>query len=253
MRRLVNNYDGELWFDNPLKNPPLVIVNRRRKRQPRSKGRKTVMKTNRRRRSRRGFALNRRRRRARRNFYNAGILANRPRRRRARRNAYFMQNRRRRRARSNPPRSIQLFGLALPPLDAVLFSGAGLIVPPMVSSWVLSQIPPEWKINADGTPNQITNFAVKGASVLLPSMLVRQFVNRRAGNIMLIAGSAWFVLELVRTFAPGVIPGLGFQPMLGAYIPRRRPALGAAREMQNLQMPRMTASVPSRLNPAERF
>jgi len=156
-------------------------------------------------------------------------------------------------------RGTQLFGIALPPMDAVISTAAGLITPTIVSGWLLNVVPVEWKTNTDGTPNNLTLFAVKAASVLLPSMVVRQFVNQRAGNIMLVAGAAWFVMEAVRTFAPGVIPGLGYQPLLGAYIPNRpRQAQllgngGRRGLVSGPGMPLMTASAPNRLDPAQRF
>lgn len=152
-----------------------------------------------------------------------------------------------------------MFGLAIPALDSVAFAGVGLIVPPLVSSWILSAIPATWKTNTDGTPNQITNFVVKAASVIGPSMIVRQFVSRKAGNIMLVAGGAWFVIEAIKIFAPTVatklgLQGIGFQPMLGAYLGPQRPArLGNGRGNVYSQMPAITANTPSRLNPAERF
>jgi hypothetical protein len=255
--RLVTISDGEPWFDNPR----LILANRPR----RKKGRKTNMRTNRRRR-RRGLKNSPRRRRARRNFYTAGVLANRPRRRSRRRRSYrtneYFTNRRRRSRRSSAGgfgRGSQLFGIAIPPIDAVVSTAAGLIVPTIVSGWLLQAIPTSWKTNTDGTPNQITAFAVKAAAVVLPSMVVRQFVSRRAGNIMLVAGAAWFVMEAVRTFAPGIIPGLGYQPMLGAYIPNRAPRnlgngnRGPGKLVNGPGMPYITASAPGRMDPAQRF
>ncbi|WP_460992148.1 hypothetical protein, partial [Staphylococcus aureus] len=72
-------------------------------------------------------------------------------------------------------------------------------------------------------------YGVKVASVLIPSMIVRKFVSRRAGNLMLVGGAASFAIDLVREFAPNLLPGssgVGAQPFLGFYerMPTRIPA-----------------------------
>jgi hypothetical protein len=253
MKPLVNFYDGEPWFDNP----PLVIANPKRRK-----------KTMRKRRTRRG-RKNSPRRRARRNYYSAGMLANRPRRRRrartntrrrARRNVYMpMLNRKRgrRRARRNPGllggRSMSILGFQMPPMDAVLFTAAGLIGPGLVSTQILSFIPASWKTNADGTPNQLTMWATKIASVLIPAFLIRRFINVRAGNLFLIGGSAGLAMDALKTFAPGLIPGLngiGSQPLLGAYFQQPRAVSNFPRQAR---VPAMIADAPDRLSPQGRF
>jgi hypothetical protein len=240
---LVNWYGGEPWFDNPH----LVIANK-----PKRKRRSTMARTNRRRRGRR---------RARRNYYSAGALMNRPRRRRrshrrrrsdaarrVRHNVYMPLNRKRRRrghrrARSNP----QMFGLQLPPLDAVLWVGAGAVLPPIVTNYALRYVPETWKTN------QAAMWLVKAASVLVPSMIVRRFVSRRAGNLMLIGGATYFVLDFVKTTWPGLIPGLGYQPMLGAYHTGVSAGRVSRFPQRTTGLPPMIQSAPERLNPANRF
>jgi hypothetical protein len=206
------------------------------------------------------------RRRARRNYYGAGMLANRPRRRRRsvsrRRSAVARMNPRRRRSRSRSifrsnPRKI--FGFEMPPLDAVLFTGVGLIVPNQVAGYLMGFLPTSITKNADGTTSQPVSWLVKVASVLLPSLAVRKFVSPRAGNFMLVGGASGLVLDAIKTFMPGVIPGLGYQPLLGEYVspglsgyfdrptgvvPYRRPSSGLTPILQN---------TPDRLSPAGRF
>lgn len=243
---LVNYYGGEPWFDNPA----LVLANRR----------KTKMRKNR----RRGRRRSSRRAHARSNFYTAGATVNRPRRRRrARHNASAWPNRRRRSTktfrrrhyRSNP----QLMGFTLPPFDVVAWSAAGLIAPGMVSGWIMPMVPDTWKKNADGTPNQLTIFAIKGASVLLPSMLVRSFVSKRGGNIMLVAGAASLVLQALKTFAPEFSKqiGLGYQPLLGEYMGNVRQfnprVVNGALSAYGPGLPAVTGNAPNRLDPAQRF
>lgn len=240
--KLVEYHGGEPWFDNPQ----LILANGKRK------GKRMARRASRNR--RRGG-------RPRSNFYSAGALAGNPHKRRHRgrgRKSGFAMNRRHRRRhyRSNP----QLLGMTLPPFDVVAWSAAGLIAPGMVAGWIMPMIPADWKTNADGTPNQITNFAVKAGSVLIPSLLVRQLVSQRGGNIMLVAGAASLVLQAIKTFAPSFATqiGLGYQPMLGEYV--RRPAnvvgmtprAGLSEYMG--QAPGYSRQgTPSRLDPAARF
>ncbi len=252
MKPLVEFYDGEPWFDNPQ----LIIAgNRKRKR---SKKRGSTMARVHRRRSR--ARSNRRRKHARRNFYGAGALANRPRRRRRsfKRNEYLMMNRKRRRRRGfkmnrrrrhyqSNPGGMRLMGFSLPPLDAVLWVGSGLVVPPLVAAQIIKFVPDSLKTSA------ATTWLVKGASVVVPGMLLRRFVNPRAGNLYMVGGLASLVMDAIRTFAPGVIPGLGYQPLLGTYFsqPVRTASLNRAPARGTL--PPMMADAPGRLDASERF
>lgn len=243
--------NGEYWLDNPQ----LVIANKPRRRK---RGQKSMAARRRRRTTRRRASV------ARRNYYGAGMVANPPRRRKRsyrmnrrkrsyRRNMhppfYAANKRGRRRYRRNPNgimRRGRLFGFSVPPLDAVLWTGAGLIVPPILTPMVMAALPSTWRT----TPVQ---WVVRVASVIVPPMIVGQFVGRREGNLMLIGSGASFVLDLIREFAPGVIPGLSGQPLLGSYfarptnqgvMPYRRPASG---------LPPIIAAVPERLSPSARF
>jgi hypothetical protein len=134
-----------------------------------------------------------------------------------------------------------------------------MVVPNIAASYITPMLPASWTtVAADGsnkTQVQFAGVAVQAVSVLLPSMLVRSFVSKRAGNLMLVGGAASFVLSLVRTFMPGVIPGLGYQPMLGAYY--ARPVQGRVVHFPDQSRARMVtpmlSDAPMRLDPAERF
>ena len=178
-------------------------------------------------------------------------MANRKRR-RSKRNYSFNANRRR--ARRNP----SLAGFTIPPLDAVLFTGAGLIVPPMVAKFIMPMLPTSMQTS------KIAYYSVKAASVLVPSMLVKRFVSQRAGNLMLLGGAASFVIDLLKetgVFATLGLSGALSQPLLGYY-----PSLSAvgsgglgkypslsANGMAPVTAARMISSVPERLNPMSRF
>lgn len=258
MKSLVNLYDGEYWFDNPS----LVLAGNPGKRRS-----KTMAKAKRRaRRSTRRRAASRR---PKHNFMSAGALANRPKRRRRRHSAsrsrrhayraaarrhYTHNPRRHRRYRRNPEggRTIRIFGIELPPLDAIAGVAAGVIAPAVLNTYIPGWIPTSLK-NADGTLPSWLTWTIKIGVAVVPGILVRQFVNRRFGNYMLVGGLGFFAVDAIKTLAPGVIPGLGAQPLLGSYFDR--PAGGKMipyGQRRNVQ-PMAIADAPDRLNPAGRF
>lgn len=258
MARLANYYNGELWLDNPLLTT--LAANPGRKKTVAKKRRKMSAlqrlyfgpKKNRPRRRHHS-----RSNRPRRNFYGAGMLANRPRRRhsrsnRPRRNFYPLLNPRRHYRRNSPSDGAvvqNVGGIPIPALSPMLFAGAGIIVPPLVAGYITTNLLPA---SMQGTA---TTWLVKAASVVIPGLLIRKFVSRQGGNYFLIAGGASFILDAIRTFMPGVIPGLGYQPMLGSYFGPQRPINFQPRAATNvpLMQPSMIASTPDRLNPANRF
>jgi hypothetical protein len=143
-----------------------------------------------------------------------------------------------------------LLGFQLPQLQDVVFTGAGFIVPPLVTSYIMKMIPDEYKTN------QAVVWGVKAASVLVPSLAVRKFVSQRAGNLMLLGGAVSFTIDLIKTFAPGMIPGLGSQPFLGFYNTMPNPrALGKYQQggRGGSGLPTMIQSTPERLMPTNRF
>lgn len=161
----------------------------------------------------------------------------------ARSNPYFLNARRRRSpSRRRYHRNPQLAGFALPGVMDVLSVGAGLVVPPLVASYIMPMLPEAFR------SNRIAAYAVKAAAVVVPALVVKKFVSQRAGNLMLLGGAASFALDLIKDFAPGVIPGLGYQPLLGKYVVPRSINGGRA-----AGLPPMIASTPERLNPSQRF
>lgn len=196
---------------------------------------------------------NRKRRHARHNLYSPGPLVNRVHRRRtlrARARSFFRRHFRRRHFkmnrrhyRRNP--GLSLAGIHFPPIDAVLWVGAGVIVPPMVTAQVMKYIPATWQ------QSPATAWLVKVASVVVPGILLRRFVNPRAGNLFMVGGLASLVVDAIRTYAPGVIPGLGYQPLLGGMGAYFGPEVAAARPRAVL--PQMIQDAPTRLDPAHRF
>lgn len=221
------------------------------------------------RRRRRGRKGTSRRRRVRRNYAASGLIANPRRRRRSyrrRRRAYAMNPRRRvrrvrrRHVRRHYRRNPGLMGITLPPLDAVLFTGAGLVIPPVMTSFLMNYLPATLKTS------KAAYYGVKAAAVIIPSMLVRKFVSRRAGNFMLVGGAASFAVDLVREFAPNLLPApaVSGQPFLGFYerMPSRipmtaTPGMGRYASVPVRSMPvqrtPLLSQTPERLAPGARF
>lgn len=144
---------------------------------------------------------------------------------------------------------MSIFGLSLPPLDAVLGVGLGLVLPTVVANKVIAYIPDSMKVADASGALQVPGWlrwTIKAASVFVPSMVVRRFVSRRIGNAMLIGGVAGLLVEVVRPWL-----GLGHQPMLGAYV--QRPARVVNFPPQGRAMGPSIQSTPERLNPAQRF
>lgn len=272
--------DGERW----LINPALVVANpRKRKRGTKmarrkarrnrmpaglarywaSHRRKRTTSVHRRRRRRSVMSNPRRRRsRARRNYASAGMVAMNPRRRHVRRNR--IHHRRRHHARRNP----SLMGFTIPPMMDIAGVAAGMLVPPMLANYV-------WNNYVATTSMGTSKWAylgVEAASVVVPAMVVRKFVNVRVGNMMLLGGAVRFVLDVIQTLSPTLLPsvasptglsGGGYQgqPFLGMYerMPSRRTLSGMGK-YYNRNAPNsvmgsgsMIQNVPDRLDPAYRF
>lgn len=250
--------DGEPW----LVNPQLLIANPRKRKvgknmAARRKGRMppALAKywasrglTNRRHHRRRH---RRNPPRARRNYANAAplFLANRRHHRRHhRRHRGWLGNPRRRQQSmelSNP----RVLGFEMPQLHDILSVGAGIIVPPVVTGYVMQMLPVQYQTS------QAVYWAVKVASVVGPSLLVRKFVSKRAGGLMLLAGAASLAVEVVKPYLG--LTGMGAQPFLGYYVPAGQlrgsgmgkymlPGRGAATQAAY-------SGTPERLLPANRF
>jgi hypothetical protein len=145
-------------------------------------------------------------------------------------------------------------GISLPSIQDVLFTGAGIVIPPVMTSFLLGYLPADWRTS------KAAYYGVKAASVLIPSMIVKKFVSRRAGNLMLIGGAASFAIDLVREFAPSLLPGggVGAQPFLGFYerMPRQV-GMGRYSSMPVRSVPvqrtPLLSMTPERLSPGARY
>lgn len=185
--------DGEPF----LINPPLGIVNPKRKRKTRGKN------TMARRRDRLGRFVkssSRRRstsrRRKRRNAYPVGGVVRSPNpRRRRRTNAYRSVARRRSRRARNP----RVLGLTLPPLTKVAFGLAGFIAPPAVEGALSRFLPVGIQSNSVG------KYLIKGASVAGLTIATRKIASREASNAILFGGLMYVGMSLITDFAPQLL------------------------------------------------
>jgi hypothetical protein len=242
--------DGERWLIN---GPELLIAANRPKRKEKRKmyankprhGTKAWMAYIRKFRKNPGGRKRKHHAKRSRNMYSAGAIANRPKTRTITR--YVKATRRR----SNPGGGggRGLLGLAgFPGIEPITGAFAGLAVPPVLNYLVSGYIP------AAITGNTFGRYAVRAAEVVLPAWLVRRYVNRNVGNIMMFVGIGKLLFDAVREFAPG-IPGLsggiGYQPMLGVY-PQQRRGLPPARMVPMMQTS-MQSGVPTRLDSGSRF
>ncbi len=185
--------NGEPFMENPY----LGILNSRKgkKKMARRSGRAHMAWV-------RSFRKKGTRRKARRNSWPIGGVALNPR------------GRHHRRYRRNPGAGVtRIMGFSLPPLQAVLYAGGGMIGVPMVEGF-LSQFLP-----ASLTSNQIGRYAVKIGSVLGLTFLAKSLLGRDAAKMVGIGGGAYVLLGAVREFAPGVIPGMSAYTSLRAYTP----------------------------------
>lgn len=148
-----------------------------------------------------------------------------------------------------------VLGMMLPSWEAMLYTGVGILTPALVEEQVNKFVPDAWKTGTTGT---LVSWLVKAVSAFGPGMLVRKYASKDAGNYMLIAGGAVFGMGIIKTVFPGVVPGLGAQPLLGqypgmgAYFNRATPA-GARFQRSRANVPTMLSTAPERLNPANRF
>jgi hypothetical protein len=158
-------------------------------------------------------------------------------------------------------------GFTLPPTVDIVGVTAGLIVSPMVANYVFNNFVASTSM---GT-SKWAYLGVEAISVVVPAMVVRKFVNARVGNMMLLGGAVRFVLDVVQTLAPTLIPSAAMptglsgtgQPFLGMYeaMPQRRTLSGMGKYYQRSapnQLMRSSGSsmiqgVPDRLDPTYRF
>lgn len=142
------------------------------------------------------------------------------------------------------------FGLALPPLSDVAFAGAGLVIPPMISTRIQAMLP----ASITQAAPTVVPWVVDLASVVVPGMLLKRFVSQRAGNAFLIGGAATMVLKAIKVFAPSTAASFGLsgymsgQPGLGRYFTPT-----AVQQPSTRPLPAIIGTVPDRLMPSMRF
>jgi hypothetical protein len=208
-KSLWKDFDGEPF----LINPHLIVANSPKKGRTMAHARK---------RSRMPAALRKywakhrknrpkSRSRPRRNYPVPGFVAN-PRRKRRKR-AYGSLRHYARRARHNPP-EMTVMGLSIPPLTLTVAGTVGFALPAVLETYIMPMLP------ASIQGASWAKWLVRGGIVIGGGMLARRF-NRAMGTAFLIGGGIYMLLQVVKEFAPGMIPGLSGQPFLGYYPPNR--------------------------------
>ncbi len=139
---------------------------------------------------------------------------------------------RRRRYKRNPSRiSTSIGGLfKLPPLQSVLYVGAGLVGTPVLESYVVGWLP------VAITGNTVGRYAVKIATVLGLSFLASKTVGREQAKMVAIGGGAYVLVSAVKEFFPTLLPAgvHSYTPTLGAYTKQLgAPAWGARNTTQS--------------------
>src|SRR5262245_31295997 len=229
------DYDefGEPWLENGRKgNPPLLIVNRKRK--AHKKGKKKMAKRRMPAGLRKYWAKHRKsrskrspKRKQRNSWPMAGTVAavNRPRRvhRRGR------KSRSRRRKRSGYRRNPALLGISLPPLQSVIYAGVGFVGTPVLEGFLSRFLP----ISLTGST--IGKYATRLGAVLGLSFITKMVIGANEAKMVAIGGGAYLLTSAVGEFAPGLIPASGMSAYrrssgmgrMGAYKSATNGQLGA--------------------------
>lgn len=163
------------------------------------------------------------RRKARRNpFPLGGIAINRPRRRKKARTYHMTKTRkgsyaynprkrhsshRRKSARRNPA----ILGVTLPPITMIAWGAGGFIAPPMVEGFVNKFLP------AEVTTSVLGRYAVKIASVLGLTYLVKTVLSAKEAFPVALGGSLYVVVSAVNEFAPQLTMAPAPAPAVSAY------------------------------------
>lgn len=223
-KKLWDFVDGEPFMVNPR----LGIINPRKRRKGRKmakrrKGRMPPALARYWAKHRRGRKHSPKRRKRRNAWPTAGIAIN-PRRRRRR--TYRMHNRKRRSYRVNRRhrrhhyrRNPSLMGISLPPMSTILYAGAGFAVPPMVEGFLSTSIP---SLTTTITGLPFGKYLLKGGVVFGLTFLTRQFIGRAQSNAVLLGGSLYILVTLIKDYAPSYFPGLagaGIPEGLSTYVP----------------------------------
>jgi len=208
---------GEPWLENSSRNPPLLIVNskkkgkkkmaakRRRKGVRRSPARKAVTRKSRSTRSKShthwGKVKGHRRR------VNPWPLAGtvvgiNPRRRRK------ASNRKRHSRKKSYHRNPAILGITLPPIQTVIYAGAGFVGTPMLEGFLSKFLP------ITLTSSTIGRYGLKIASALGLSFLTKMVLGASEARMVAIGGGVYVLSSALVEFVPGT-----FGRQLSAYRP----------------------------------
>lgn len=142
-------------------------------------------------------------------------------------------NPRRRKHRRNPA----ILGINLPPLNQVLYAGAGFIAPPMVEGFINRFLPTEIKSNTFG------RYGVKVASVLGLTFLAKQVLGVNEAKMVAVGGGAYILTSAVNEFMPQLTMSsyrtgsIGKYTGMGAYHSLNGAMPGLARNLPQLAGP----------------
>ena len=121
--------------------------------------------------------------------------------------------RKRRYARHNPPRRNRRYrrnpavlGVELPPLQSVLYAGAGFVLPPVIESYIMPYLPLSWKVTATGQPSLLAPYVARIGSVFGLTLLAKEVLGSHEAKMVAIGGGAYVLTTIIRDFAPDLLP-----------------------------------------------
>ena len=222
MARLWDFYDGEPFMENPhlavIGNPFKVgsIIERKKQGFRKISERKGTKVMTYKRRGKKNSP--KRRRRARKNPFPGGGLMINPRRRRRknprvyhmrknRRGVYAHNPRKRRGARRNPV----FMGVALPPITMIAWGAGGFVGTPMVENYLVRFMP------AEIMSNPLGRYAVKIATVLGLTYLVKHVLSAKEAFPVALGGSLYVVTSAINEFVPQLTAPPAPVPAVNAY------------------------------------
>lgn len=131
------------------------------------------------------------------------------------------------------PRSRKIFGFTLPPLQQVLYAGAGFVAVPVTEGFVNQFLP------VSITSTTLGKYAVRIGSVIGLTWLGKMALGKQAATMIGIGGGSYVLVSAVKEFAPGIIPGLSaYVPgtPLRAYVPGTGPTFSTLGAPRNLSL-----------------
>lgn len=148
----------------------------------------------------------------------AGMVVANPRKRRnpRRRKNAVVHHRRRHHYSRNP----KIMGFELPPINKVLFAGAGFLAAPMVEGLIFDYLPAS--VSSIAT-SSLGKYALRIGTILALSFGVRKFIGREEGNMVAIGGGVYVVSTAAMEFLPNVFTAHSAAPaQVSAYVPARQ-------------------------------